>query len=346
MNRTRHIGHQVVAMMDRLGISPITRNYHLLYLCIANSDPNIRQAVRNLGRQPPQRELDQVIENYCPEAVSSTAMNRHENAVLRALDELAIRLKSEHSELSSFHRAIGQVSNALVKSRNNDGVTTELLLKVVGAIDYAGKERLASGRRVIQQVDTNRSEIDALREELVEMRKLANTDALTGLANRRSFDEVLARTVGDGKSFAMIVADIDHFKKINDEYGHTFGDHALKAVARSISSALRSDSFLARTGGEEFTILTLKIDQASAMTVAERVRRAVEELRVKAANTSVKITISLGGAMSTPSASGEYIFQCADQALYQSKAKGRNRATFHSHEEVAGGTERYKIYKN
>lgn len=333
-------------MMDRLGISPITRNYHLLYMCIANSDPAIRQAVRNLGGHPTQGELDQVIEKYCPEAVNSTSMQRHENAILRALDRLAVRLKSEQSELSHFHRAIGQVSNALVKSASKDNVTTDLLLKVVGAIDHAGKQRLRSGTEIIQEVGQNREEFDALRQELIEMRKLAHTDALTGLANRRSFDETLARTVGDGKLFSMIIADIDHFKKINDEYGHTFGDHVLKAVARAISSALRADSFVARTGGEEFAIMTLKIDPRGARAVAERIRLAVENLPLRIETKPVKVTISLGIALSTPAANGEQIYQAADSALYASKASGRNRVTFYNPDDISVGTERYKIYKS
>lgn len=244
-----------MAMMDRMGVSPITRNYHLFYVCIANSDPRLRQAVRNLGRFPTQQDLDHVIEEHCPEAVDSGPMRRHENAVLAAVHDLGERLHCEQSQLSGFNRAIESVTAALSRSAEQDKLTTDLMLKVVKVIGQASSTRAAAGRRTLERMERDRTEVDSLRDELLRVRRMANTDVLTGLANRRHFDERLAAALGKSRSFALLLADIDYFKTVNDTHGHAFGDHVLKGVAASILRAVRTGTFVARTGGEEFAIV-------------------------------------------------------------------------------------------
>ena len=132
MGSSKHIGHQVINMMDRLGVSPITRNYHLFYTCIANTNPTLRQAVRCLGRFPSQHELDQIIDEFCPEAVDSQMMSRHEKAVLGALGDLSLGLRTEQEQMSAFHSAIERVTTALARSADRDVVTTELLMGLCG----------------------------------------------------------------------------------------------------------------------------------------------------------------------------------------------------------------------
>jgi diguanylate cyclase len=344
MNGTRHIGHQVIAMMDRLGVSPLTRNYHLFYLCIANSDPALRKAVRNLGMLPTQPELDQVIAEFCPDAVDSQMLRRHENAVLCAIDELALRLQSEQSEMTGFHRAVERVAAALSRSADEDKVTTELLLRAVRAIEETSRLRAACSDRTLKHVDDNRREVTALRSELLAARKLANTDALTGLANRRSFDETLASTMGNGTEFALILIDIDHFKRINDAYGHTFGDHILRTVAVVARRALREGAFLARTGGEEFAIIVSKTTERDAISIAERVRQAIEQIAIRREEDQIGITISLGVALSRSAETPNRLYEAADVALYRAKNAGRNRVNFLDPLHDESSTNRYRIY--
>lgn len=257
MSSSKHIGHQVISMMDRLGVSPVTRNYHLFYTCIANTNPALRQAVRSLGRFPSQHELDQIIDEFCPEAVGSQMMALHEKALLGALGDLTSGLRSEQEQMSAFQGAIERVTIALGRSAERDAVTTELLMKVVGAISDVGRSRIATGGRALERLDRNRDEITALKEELMSVRKMANTDALTGLANRRNFDDTLAKAFGRKSTFALVIADIDYFKRLNDAFGHSFADHVLKTVAATLHHVLRTGTYVARTGGEEFAILSL-----------------------------------------------------------------------------------------
>jgi diguanylate cyclase len=344
MSSTKHIGHQVIAMMDRVGVSPIARNYHLFYSCIANSNPAMRRAVRDLGMSPTQHELDRVIEEHCPEAAGSPMMGRHENAVLHAIDELTSRMRSEHLEMSSFQNAIERVSSALVRSAEQEKVTVDILMKVVGAIEQAGNRRSASSHRALERMSKQQNEVDALKNELLRVRKMANTDVLTGLANRRHFDERLATAVGQGSDLALLLLDIDNFKNINDTHGHPFGDYVLKAVTAAILGVMRAGAFVARTGGEEFAILVKKAKERDVMIVAERVRQAVENMKVRKREEEVQVTISVGVATSKSAQQADQIYGCADAALYRSKNAGRNRVTLHdpSTDESSGG--RYRIY--
>lgn len=341
---TKHIGHQVVEMMDRVGVSPITRNYHLFYVCIANSNPLLRRAVRNLGKYPTQGQLDQVIDEYCPETVDSTMARRHEHALLGAIDDLATLLQSEKSQMTGFNNAIERVSTALSKSAEQDQMTTELLMKVVRAIGEAGDRRVSSGQRTIRRMEESRSEVDTLRDELIRVRRMANTDVLTGLANRRHFDDKLAAAFGMDQGFALVLADIDHFKVINDTYGHSFGDHVLKLVATTMAKTSRAGTLIARTGGEEFGILLSNTDQAQAIAVAERVRVGVETIIAQIGQENVMFSISLGVAMSKSADTCAQLYEYADIAMYRSKELGRNLVTVYEASSAADTSERYRIY--
>jgi diguanylate cyclase len=166
--------------------------------------------------------------------------------------------------------------------------------------------------------------IDALCE-------LSSRDPLTGLANRRSFDVALAREIDrvarSGEPALLLVLDIDHFKKVNDTYGHGAGDLVLKAVAGALMESVRPMDFVARVGGEEFAVLLPNCPSAFGETVAERIRRRVERMPVNVAvGQTLGVSVSIGGAFahqwvrSTPLLWVER----ADQQLYRAKALGRN----------------------
>ncbi|OBX20814.1 hypothetical protein A9995_03805 [Erythrobacter sp. QSSC1-22B] len=161
--------------------------------------------------------------------------------------------------------------------------------------------------------------------------KQATTDPLTGLSNRRLFDDCLqkewARAEREGSPVALIAIDIDHFKKYNDSFGHPAGDECLKQVAQAIGGTCREIDIAARTGGEEFALLLPGIDAAGAAIVAERVRTAIEALGIEHPHPEHRvITISLGVAAASPSETGDAaaLIRAADRALYRVKATSRN----------------------
>lgn len=166
-----------------------------------------------------------------------------------------------------------------------------------------------------------------------ELARLSSTDALTGLANRRRFDEVFA-TAWDssrrtGKPVSLILVDADHFKRFNDRYGHTVGDDVLKGLARCLSASVhRPDDLVARVGGEEFAILLADTDAAGTLRVADKVHAALTTLSVASAGIGAgAVTASIGVSTSAgvPGETAQALYDAADAALYAAKEGGRNQ---------------------
>ena len=164
--------------------------------------------------------------------------------------------------------------------------------------------------------------------------ELAQHDALTGLKNRRIFDEHLERlwqqAIEDTRAIAILLMDVDHFKPYNDLYGHQAGDRALRRVAQALQTLVsRPLDVLARYGGEEFAVILYDIDGRQAEALAERMRRAVSELAIehRGSRPDSVVTISVGVAVIDPSRErrSRGALQLADQALYEAKVRGRNR---------------------
>ncbi len=156
----------------------------------------------------------------------------------------------------------------------------------------------------------------------------ARIDPLTSLANRRGLMERLAqewaRIQRHGGSLSFIMADIDHFKRVNDTHGHTVGDRALQAVADAIAGRCREIDLPSRYGGEEFAIVLPNAAAAGAVTLAERCRQAVEGVEVRVQDSAVHVTASFGVSDAANADSPETMIQRADEALYRAKAAGRN----------------------
>ncbi|SIO56255.1 response regulator receiver modulated diguanylate cyclase [Singulisphaera sp. GP187] len=193
-----------------------------------------------------------------------------------------------------------------------------------GADDYVSKPfeeqelkvRLRAGRRIVE-----------LHEAL---RTQATRDPLTGTWNRRTILEILhresARAERDGTSLGVIMADIDHFKRLNDTLGHAAGDAALCEASRRMGTALRPYDALGRYGGEEFLIVLPGCDRAEVLEAAERVRNAVAEVSVAPPSGMPPVTISLGAATNEgASLDADTLIRTADEALYRAKRAGRNR---------------------
>ncbi len=158
---------------------------------------------------------------------------------------------------------------------------------------------------------------------------ISKTDELTGLPNRRDMNETIANEVGrvqrTHKPFCFIFIDIDHFKNINDTYGHACGDLILKSVAQTVRTLLRKYDVFARYGGEEFLTLLPETDLEGAAVVAERFRKKIEQMTVHYADFTIKVTITLGVSRYDERLGADRSIQMADKALYRGKESGRNQ---------------------
>jgi diguanylate cyclase (GGDEF)-like protein/PAS domain S-box-containing protein len=235
-------------------------------------------------------------------------------------------------------------------------VTREERDEIIGRLEKTGqldsvlvRLKKRDGRAFWAEISARIVELDGQRCSLVgihdvtaqknleqQLRELATLDFLTGAANRRHFVEVAQRererSRRSGAALSLCMLDADHFKNVNDHYGHVAGDHVLTALARAVTSVLRKSDVLGRLGGEEFAVLLPDTDLTGAMTVAERMRAAVEAARVpggepneQGERTDIRVTVSLGVAELRGDEPFDSLLKRADRALYAAKDLGRNR---------------------
>lgn len=171
---------------------------------------------------------------------------------------------------------------------------------------------------------------NAFHEEIYQLTILDN---LTGLANRREFDDVLAREFARarryGRRFSVLTIDIDFFKNVNDTFGHPRGDDVLMEIGRLIKARLRANDLAARLGGEEFALILPETELAGAATVAEQLRAETEGLVVASESKEIRVTISVGCADLSPTdQDAQALFRRSDEKLYEAKTGGRNRISW------------------
>lgn len=173
------------------------------------------------------------------------------------------------------------------------------------------------------------AETQKLREKIAKERKAAQIDTLTGIPNRLAYQERITQEYARWKRFkhplSLVVWDVDHFKKINDGYGHATGDRVLQAIAKQLQGKIRETDLLARFGGEEFVLIMPGANTAAALAVAEKLRAAIEATPFHFRGKPVQVTISCGIAEFGENDTIDTVFERADSALYNAKQRGRNR---------------------
>ena len=165
----------------------------------------------------------------------------------------------------------------------------------------------------------------ALEEKQFILERISNTDSLTELYNRTRIDEIIEKNFSDSDMpgrWCLILIDIDHFKWINDTYGHQEGDRALKTVAKAILDNMKNDGAVARWGGDEFLVFLHDVPREKIIELAESTRLCIEQIKFE---NGMKITISIGIALSCKGDTQDTLLKCADDYLYKAKAQGRNQ---------------------
>jgi two-component system cell cycle response regulator len=250
------------------------------------------------------------------------------------LDRLPLRLgRDPDNELvlaedgvSRRHARIERRSGRLVLM--DVGSTNGTLLndeELTGIVELRTGDRIRVASTIFKYLSGSDLEA-ALHEQIFSN---ATTDALTGLRSKRHLTDELGREFSRARrynrKFSLLMIDIDHFKSVNDEYGHQVGDITLRAVASNVLSCLHSDDLAARYGGEEFVVLLLETRLDDAVTIAERIRQAVAELTVVYREARLQVTVSIGCAEYSHADENEVrLFERADQLMYAAKQAGRN----------------------
>lgn len=210
------------------------------------------------------------------------------------------------------------------------------VLAILGLVIQARTAALNRQRRWLEQLVAQRTQ--DLVNANAELERLASTDGLTGLLNRRRFDEMalaeIDRAQRYGRPFSMLLVDLDHFKQVNDNFGHNAGDAVLRIAAQRVMASVRTTDVVARYGGEELSVLLPETDEAEALSVAERIRQAIGSQPVSYEDKQILVTASVGGAEYLPQDdSVARLIGRADAALYRAKQTGRDRVRFSGREE-------------
>ena len=194
----------------------------------------------------------------------------------------------------------------------------------------------ASMRNLQAELDTSKQQVEKLHQELVSAREETFIDPLTGILNRRGFEDriqnIFSNRASVDKGLCLLMVDIDHFKKVNDTYGHLFGDNVIRATAEAIKAGIKGQDSAARWGGEEFAVLLPETTKQGGRAVAEHIRQRIESGKIRRLGTQEQvgdITISIGVAAYTSGISFVSLLDQADEALYISKKTGRNKTTVH-----------------
>ncbi len=257
------------------------------------------------------------------ESRSTEAMQEGLGELLRKLGEIA----------AASGEGTADYARALVASEQELGAINDAagLQRVIRSLVDSTTAARSTTEKVQAELAASRTEMAQLRSNLGDLQTEALTDPLTGLHNRRGFERTLAELYGEGSnrlpSAALLLADIDHFKRVNDTYGHLVGDQVIRATAQVLKGAVKGRDVVARFGGEEFMVLLPDTPGQGALALAEQIRSAFGKLRIRRSGSDeviAQVTISIGVATPLAGESVEQAIDRADKALYQAKNEGRN----------------------
>ncbi|MBB4187544.1 diguanylate cyclase [Sinorhizobium terangae] len=322
------IAAQITHAMRMMGVAPIPRNYELYYEAYLGSNQQLSKELAALGSRATQEELDAIGAQYFSHIHHPHGIERAHNTLAAKLSELVNLLKDEQYALENYNKVLDE---AYLNMTSKSAASADILRHAIGILTEATVDTMNQGKERVQTVVQKSAEMEIIRQELDEYKRIANTDSLTRLANRRAFDDALASVYNSEhlRNFTgLLVADIDHFKKVNDTFGHPVGDKILATVASVIRANLRRDAFVARTGGEEFAVILHDITQEECLQTADRIRTVLAGTPFKNSKTGVNygpITLSVGVCMATEAEDPVDLYNKADVALYSAKNAGRNR---------------------
>jgi diguanylate cyclase len=325
MNAAQKNKDAVLRQIDRLELPPTPVHFTLLYELVTKTDPDFA------------KELQQLIENhqYTDESVRplyrsllKRILNQHlpTQDVSALINEVLTHLETWSKESDIHQKVLDQNIECLKSCDSKEEVLTCIEQNILPPISRIKTET----KQLHKQINDSASVIKRLKQELEEATSLAKTDSLTGIPNRRGFDELVTQRIDEAKTksqtFAMLLLDLDYFKKINDHYGHLVGDSVLRYIARTLQAETKGQDAIARLGGEEFVILLSDINYDNAMKFAEKIRLLISKksLRVKDHDQALSFTTSVGVAVYQMGETAEHLFERADRALYLAKQSGRN----------------------
>lgn len=329
-------------LMGHHGIAPDPRNYAVYFGYFLGRNQALVHDVEALlgeGVPPSEARIQELHGRHFSLEGETGEIRETSRKIHATVNDILESVRQAGRDQSAFGEKLEGFSGQL--SKEISGAQSAMLVQ---GILRETQQIMAQNETLESRLNKSTQEIEDLRQHLAEVQREAMTDALTGIPNRKFFDQTLAEEVAsveaEGTELCLLLADIDHFKTFNDTYGHSVGDEVLKVVARVLKDGVKGRDTPVRYGGEEFAVILPQTTLENAVTVAEQIRSTLASRKLqnrRRGNSYGRITFSVGVAKYRPGESIESFVERSDAALYRAKSGGRNRVEAEMLEEQVAG---------
>jgi diguanylate cyclase len=328
--REQALAKTALALMGDCDVTPTPDNFELFYIYAAGENPGVARVMGDMitQRKPFTATVLRELRGRCVSSErAAQAVDEVSAGVVATLNTTIGRLEAAGKDAGDYGRALSAASGELGDDQSPAG-----LRRLVNGLLGATQAMETRTKNLEIELQRSSTQVSELKVQLDDVRKESLTDALTGIANRKSFDSELQAAIDDsherGEPLALLMCDIDRFKTFNDTWGHQTGDQVLRLVANCMSENVKGRDTAARFGGEEFAVILRQTSLADAVRLADQIRSNVQGKKLVKKSTGDilgTITISIGVAQFAPGESPTTLIQRADMCLYQAKHAGRNR---------------------
>ncbi len=326
------LAQETLELMRLNGVAPTGQNYEVWLSYRLGSNATLREVIdeRIASREAFTPDFNtEVFERFFTGARASAQLVIAGERIARDIGQVISFLKSAEEKSGDYGRTLENAATDLGR-----GLAPEQIRQIVSSLAAATLDMANHNQHLTEQLQKSTREIETLRTSLESVRVESLTDSLTGLSNRRMFDETLRMRISEARAqrteLCLLMCDIDHFKRFNDTWGHHTGDQILRFLASTLQSHARGDHLIARYGGEEFGVIMPRTNLKAASQTAEALRSVIQTKRLRRRSTNEdlgQVTISVGIARLQPGDTPQGLVERADACLYASKRNGRNQVT-------------------
>jgi diguanylate cyclase len=322
--------------MAERAVEPNPRNYSVWYeYVLAENKPLVAEIDRLVGegKKFDANVSDYLFRRFFADSSGSKVVEESTEQAKLLLNDVAELLGRITSQTGDYGKELDLFTSKMASHNKSDA-----LKPLVDTIINRTKDMSQKSASMAKRLDDSNSEVNTLRKNLAQIKLESSRDFLTGIYNRKAFQEQLdiniAESRATGRPLAFLILDIDHFKKYNDTWGHQLGDEVIKLVASTVADNVRGSDIAGRYGGEEFGVILPDTPIAGALIVAEKLRRTIEAKIIRRKDTGEvcgNVTVSIGVSQYRLGDDEETVMKRADEALYKSKLGGRNKVTEESY---------------
>jgi diguanylate cyclase len=328
--RTIAIAEVALRQIKALRLPATPRNFEIWFVYAAGHNPSLNETINDIMTRNgavTTADLDQIYDSYISVNRLADKTDQLGTRIKGEIEEIIATIGTAAGDASDYSESLAQFGQALAGATDSTGIRS-----IVHGLVEATSRMKQNNKTLEGRLSASRREISQLHRSLDAVRKESLTDPLTSLANRKYFDAAMPKriaTAGERRApLSLLMADIDQFKKFNDDHGHLTGDQVLRLVSQAIQQSINDKDIAARYGGEEFAVVLPEAALQAAVATAELMRKAVmskQLIKRSSGETLGRVTISIGVATLKPGDSPQSLIERADNCLYAAKRRGRNR---------------------